>query len=151
MSLLYQRFVSPVVDLDATTSLLVIPITGSCKIVEFGAVGTDTAGAGATLVVSLEHLDAGGNAAVSIATATGTAAVGIGDTLRRLCDVFVDKANAKYVVSGTETSDTDGIGYFRVRVTTAGAANSNGCLYAVVCDSGSTGAAAATGEVIVTS
>jgi hypothetical protein len=146
---LHQLVSSAVVDLDSTSSLLIIPVTGSVRCVEFGAVCTDTADANAA-VIALDFVDGAGNV-TELATATGTAAFNVGVTLRRLVDVLVERASGKHTVNGTVTTDAQGAGWLRVKVKTAGDANSNGVLFAKIVHSGATGANAATGEVIVTS
>jgi len=146
MNKAYQRVQSAVLDLDSTSSLLIIPLTGSCQVVEFGVVCTDTADLNAC-TVKLQYVDGAGNA-TDIATCTATASSNRWTTTRKKVDVSVEKANDKYTVNGTVVSDTDGIAFLQVKVTSAGDANSNGVLYADVCHSGSQIESAHTTEVL---
>jgi hypothetical protein len=145
---LYQVHSSPVGDLDSTSFLMVIPVRGSVRCVEFGAICTDTADAN-TAAIGLYVVDGAGNAN-EVAVATGTTAFDQKDMLRSPVDLFLDKANAKYVFNGTTTSETDGIAYLQVKVKTAGTANSNGVLYAVCAHTGAQAVTANANEIIVT-
>ena len=140
-----QVFVGAIgADLNTAADLIRVPVVRSCTITEFGVFNFGGADAGdSDGALELFYHD-GANNVTLLRTLLGTTAFDQGEILVGRTSVHIDTVGDRYVISGTATSEAQGITCVGVRVKSGAvfASSSTGQAYLVIDWKGSPGDAA---------